>query len=344
MKFWKKALLVVLACAALGTLGPIQRGIAQGVINLSTITGTEQITGIGYPCVISCYATTKQIAQYAASQAAGPPNAQTGTTYTVLASDAGKLVTFSNTSAIAITLPAATTSGFGSGTVFEFANLNTGAATITPTTSTINGSATLVLNQNRSVFVISDGTNYQVSVGGSGTLVTPGTVAEGGTGRATLTNHGVLIGAGTTAITQSSVGATGTLLQGATGADPTFATTLSGAYTFTNPLIATGIAAGTPTHIATQQNTAPALTSCGTGSPAITGTDTMGIVTMGTGATGCIITFNVAYTGTPVCLVNWIATPLASQSWTTSNAAITTTQTNTSGNKLVYFCTAPSGG
>lgn len=47
-------------------------------------------------------------------------------------------------------------------------------------------------------------------------------VAAGGTGQTTLTNHGVLIGAGTSGITQSSVGATNTVLHGNTGADPTF--------------------------------------------------------------------------------------------------------------------------
>lgn len=47
-------------------------------------------------------------------------------------------------------------------------------------------------------------------------------VAGGGTGRTTLTNHGVLVGAGTGAITQLAVGATGTVLAGSTGNDPSF--------------------------------------------------------------------------------------------------------------------------
>lgn len=54
------------------------------------------------------------------------------------------------------------------------------------------------------------------------TATTPVGVASGGTGRATLTNHGVLIGAGTAAITQSAVGTTGQALIGQTGADPIF--------------------------------------------------------------------------------------------------------------------------
>lgn len=90
--------------------------------------------------------------------------------------------------------------------------------------------------------------------------------------------------------------------------------------------------------------TAPALTSCGGGSPAIEGSDMSGTVTMGTTATGCVITFNAAYTNAPRCLVTWRATPLASQSYAVSNTAITLTQTSTSGNVVDYICTVRSGG
>jgi hypothetical protein len=87
----------------------------------------------------------------------------------------------------------------------------------------------------------------------------------------------------------------------------------------------------------------PVLTSCG-GSPTIVGDDKDGTVTMGTTATGCIITFATAYTGVPNCVVTWQATPLASQSYTISNTAITTVQTSTSSNKLNYHCAAQNGG
>lgn len=90
--------------------------------------------------------------------------------------------------------------------------------------------------------------------------------------------------------------------------------------------------------------TAPALTSCGT-SPAIVGTDVAGTVTMGTGTpTGCVITFNVPYVAAPHCVLTWIATPLASQSYVTSATAITLTQTATSSNVVKYMCAAQPGG
>ena len=88
----------------------------------------------------------------------------------------------------------------------------------------------------------------------------------------------------------------------------------------------------------------PALTSCGT-SPSIIGTDIAGTVTMGTASpTGCVITFANVYTNTPHCTVTWQATPLASQSYTTSTTAITLVQTGTSSNKVNYRCDAQSGG
>lgn len=90
--------------------------------------------------------------------------------------------------------------------------------------------------------------------------------------------------------------------------------------------------------------TAPALTSCGT-TPAITGSDLAGEVTMGTGSpTGCVITFNVSYTSAPYCTVTWQATPLAAQSFVVAADKITLTQTGTSSNKVTYNCIARSGG
>ena len=61
----------------------------------------------------------------------------------------------------------------------------------------------------------------------------PVTVPNGGTGRITLTNHGVLVGAGASAITQLAVGSTGQVLTGVTGADPVFAAPAASSITIT---------------------------------------------------------------------------------------------------------------
>lgn len=59
------------------------------------------------------------------------------------------------------------------------------------------------------------------------------TVSTGGTGQKTLTNHGLLVGAGINPITQLGVGTSGQLVFGVTGADPQFST-LSQDCTVTN--------------------------------------------------------------------------------------------------------------
>ena len=87
-------------------------------------------------------------------------NAQTGTTYTVQASDRGKLITFNNASSVAVTLPQANTAGFDESFYCEFANIGAGVVTITPTVSTINSRANVVLYQGCGFSVLSNGTNY----------------------------------------------------------------------------------------------------------------------------------------------------------------------------------------
>ena len=113
----------------------------------------------------------------------------------------------------------------------------------------------------------------------------------------------------------------------------------------TTPTITTATLAGLTTYSGHQatSGSAPALTSCGT-SPTIAGTDTAGLVTMGTASpTGCVITFASAYTTAPYCNVSWLIN-IASMQFTVSTTAITLVQTGTSSNKVMYRCTAPSGG
>lgn len=90
-------------------------------------------------------------------------NPQTGTTYTYLTGDRGKLVTHSNASAIAAALPQATGT-FPANWYMWVKNKGAGTLTITPTTSTIDGAATLVLTTGQWALIISDGTNYQANV------------------------------------------------------------------------------------------------------------------------------------------------------------------------------------
>lgn len=196
---------LLLAAAVVLSFGAVA-AYSQGLQFYTILTGSEGIADQLNPTGASF--TTGLV--HATSQGV---NAQTGTSYTVLGTtgtpqsgvaptgDMGKLVTFSNTGAVAVALPQAGTTGFEANKWFCAENLNSGAVTITPTTSTINGASTLVLDQNRGACIWSDGTNYQVEAGGSALLTTPLTVAEGGTGASTLTSGGFVIGAGTSPLT-----------------------------------------------------------------------------------------------------------------------------------------------
>jgi hypothetical protein len=157
--------------------------------------------------------------------ALGGRNAQTGTTYTLQQSDRGKVVTLNNGSAVAVTLPNANT--LDSTFLCFVVNLGAGTATLTPTTSTIDGLASLALTQYQAVALFGDGTNYVTDRGASSgsALPDPVTVAHGGTGDVTLTAHGVLIGEGTSAVAATSAGTSGQVLtSNGASADPTFQT------------------------------------------------------------------------------------------------------------------------
>lgn len=86
--------------------------------------------------------------------------AVTGTTDTILSTDRGCLITYSNANPIAVTLPEAGTAGFDAGFSFSPVNLGAGTVTITPTTSEIQGGVDVGLTTGKGIEIASDGTNY----------------------------------------------------------------------------------------------------------------------------------------------------------------------------------------
>lgn len=135
----------------------------------SITPGTTTVVGATAPCLIDNSASTTMGCAALGSTVAisgstfnvsAPINAQTGTTYTVVAGDAGTLVTDSNTASTAVTIPQAT-STFGAGFGLDRANKGVGVVTDTPTTSTINGRASVKYMQGDTCSYISDGTNWQ---------------------------------------------------------------------------------------------------------------------------------------------------------------------------------------
>jgi hypothetical protein len=132
------------------------------------------------------------VAVSGALEQASPNNTQTAASYAYVAADRGKTVIRANAGlSMTDTIPQATGT-FGAGWFTWITNNDASASiTITPTTSTINGSATYVLTAGHTARIVSDGTNYFASTlaaAGSGSGVTSFNTR---TGAVTLTSADV---------------------------------------------------------------------------------------------------------------------------------------------------------
>ncbi len=83
------------------------------------------------------------------------------------------------------------------------------------------------------ICAVQSGDSKQTTINAIPITVLPGTLlpTHGGTGIATITDHGVMLGSGTGAVTPTAVGTNGQIFTGATAADPGWQTA-SGAATF----------------------------------------------------------------------------------------------------------------
>lgn len=95
---------------------------------------------------------------------------RTTTTETIHLASQGKLVTFSNGSAIAVTLDSAAGAGF----FCAVENLGAGTATLTPSSGTVNGAANLALTTGSGGWLFFDGANWEAATGGGGSSFTAG--------------------------------------------------------------------------------------------------------------------------------------------------------------------------
>jgi len=97
----------------------------------------------------------------------------TATTDTFVAADHMALVQYNSPLAVAATLPQAGSAGFPNGWVTFIRTRGAGTVTITPTTSTINETSSLVLQQSDNAIIFSDGTNYAAIVTRGQAVVAP---------------------------------------------------------------------------------------------------------------------------------------------------------------------------
>lgn len=87
-----------------------------------------------------------------------------GTSYALATSDTGRTKIFTNAGDVAVSIVAATTTGFTAGYNVRVENASTaGIVTVTPETSTIKGATTWKLAPGQSGTITSDGTNYSVT-------------------------------------------------------------------------------------------------------------------------------------------------------------------------------------
>ena len=94
-------------------------------------------------------------------------NIQTGSSYTIQASDCGKLISFANSNAVAVILPQAGTVML-SGCWIELQNIGAGTVTITSNVSTIDGSGSIQLATGAGMQLISSFGQYYSQRGQSG--------------------------------------------------------------------------------------------------------------------------------------------------------------------------------
>lgn len=180
-----------------GTVSQATAGTDYSTID-SLTPGSGLVSGITASCTQTALTATGTLS------AAQCIDARSTVTETINDSDRGKIITFSNAGAVAASLAqAGTASAFANGWFTDVVNNGAGTVTITPTTSTIKGTTTLVLTTGQGARIYSDGTNYQVN-SGSG---------SGGTGISSITPGAGVVSGVTASCTQTAITTSGTLSQ-----------------------------------------------------------------------------------------------------------------------------------
>jgi hypothetical protein len=133
----------------------VSNTVTATVANLTTVSNSVGVVAGNLTTVSNSLTTVS-------NSLTGKINAQTGITYAFVAADAGRLTTFTNAAAVAVTL--GFIGPFPDGTVFHAKNIGTGVVTITPTGATIDFAATLILTKGQSASIFSDGANYRTTL------------------------------------------------------------------------------------------------------------------------------------------------------------------------------------
>jgi len=150
--------------------------------------------------VIAAGPMSGQVTQIDGSQVRVATDLQTETTYAVTTTDCGKLLSLSNTSNIAVTIPQAGSTGLSAGCWIDIQNTGGGTATFTSGSTPIDGGVGFSLSTNQGLRLLSSGSAYYTERGqGSG---------GGGGGALSIQSGGTALGP---AATLNIVGGTGVL-------------------------------------------------------------------------------------------------------------------------------------
>jgi hypothetical protein len=131
-------------------------------------SGTSAISHSGGAAVKHVFVSEALNAFEAGLNETIPLNTQTGTTYTLVATDAGDLVTLNNASAITLTIPTNATVAFATGTQITIAQLGAGQVTVAGAvgvTVSAADSATKLRAQYSAATIIKTGTNSWILIG-----------------------------------------------------------------------------------------------------------------------------------------------------------------------------------
>lgn len=174
--FAQKSVEFCLPSTSNGVTTCIPAGTVANPLHVTGGGGGSGTVNIGTAGLIGYYATTgTAISPIATGNAITTVNATINTTQpsdrnvtittdTILSTDANINVVYNSASAVAVTLPIASSAGFTQGFSFNVNNINTGTVTITPTTSTINGAVTLAIPANTGCLIRSNSSNYLVDL------------------------------------------------------------------------------------------------------------------------------------------------------------------------------------
>lgn len=324
---------------SLTTLGTITTGTWNGTTIGPTFGGTGQTT---YATGDILYASAPNVLSKlpagsntnVLTLAAGVPSwAAPATSGTVTSVSVVTANGFAGTVATATTTPAITLtttqtgllSGNGTsitGTAITQYNVITGGATNLPNSVAPTATSGIPLISQGAASQPIFGTAV-VAGGGTGAVTLTGILTGNGTSAftaSTVTQHGVLVGGASNAVSSTAVGSTGQVLQANTGADPTYSTATYPSTTTINQILYSS-AANTVTGLATANSAA--LVTGSTGVPVFTSTMTNGQVVIGsTGATptAATLTAGTGITITPGAGSITIASTVTATTWVNQTA------------------------